>query len=133
MALSETESNSKASLAKRKAKDRRLQSRYNGFTIDDFEAVLQAQGGVCAICKEPDKVLCFDHNHKTLKFRGIVCLNCNLRVLGGARDKDYLIINAAEYVKSNPADLVFPNGFYLEKNPPKTRRKKRVTRRRRVN
>lgn len=132
MTSNETESSSKALLAKRRAKDRRLQTRYNGFTLEQFEAVLEAQGGVCAICKEPDKVLCFDHNHKTLKFRGIVCLNCNLRVLGGARDKDHLIINAAEYVKSNPADLVFPNGFYLEKNPPKSRRK-RVSRRRRVN
>lgn len=126
------EMENKQILAKRKAKDARLRARYNGFTLEQFEAVLEYQGGVCAICKEPNKVFCFDHNHKTLKFRGIVCLNCNLRVLGGARDKDHLIINAAEYVINNPADAVFPDGFYLIKNPPKTRRK-RVSRRRRVN
>ena len=109
--------------SKRRAKDRRLRTRY-GITIEQFEAVLEAQGGVCAVCKQGDKVFCVDHNHKTLKFRGIVCLNCNLRVIGGARDKDELLINAAEYVQRNPADLIFPNGFYLEKNPPKTRRKR---------
>lgn len=119
-------------LRKRRAKDLRLRKRYNGFTLEMFEAVLAAQGNVCAVCKEPDKVFCFDHNHKTLKFRGIVCLNCNLRVIGGARDKDYLLVNAGIYVTDNPADLVFPEGFYLEKNPPKARRKKRAISRRRV-
>lgn len=116
---------------KRKAKDRRLRTRY-GITLEQFDAILAAQGGVCAVCKLGDKVFCVDHNHKTLKIRGIICLNCNLRVIGGARDKDHLLINAAEYVLNNPADLVFPEGFYLEKNPPKARRKKRAVSRRRV-
>lgn len=117
---------------KLKAKDRNLRLRY-GVTLEQFLAVLAAQGNVCAVCKEPDKVFCLDHNHKTLKWRGVVCINCNLRVIGGARDNDYKLINAAEYVTNNPADLVFPSGFYLAKNPPKTRRKRRVTRRRRIN
>lgn len=133
MTSSEMESKEdKALLARRKAKDRRLRTRY-GITLEQFEEVLEAQGNVCAVCKKPDKVFCLDHNHKTLKFRGIVCLNCNLRVIGGARDKDELLINAAEYVTNNPADLIFPEGFYLLKNPPKTKRKRRVTRSRRVN
>jgi hypothetical protein len=110
---------------KRRAKDRRLRARY-GITLVEFEAILAAQGGVCAVCKQGDKVFCVDHNHKTLKIRGVICLNCNLRVIGGARDKDELLINAAAYVINNPADLVFPEGFYLLKNPPKTRRKKRA-------
>lgn len=116
---------------KRKAKDRNLQSRY-GVTLEQFEAVLEAQGNVCAVCKLPDKVFCLDHNHKTLKWRGVVCLNCNLRVIGGARDNDWKLVNAAEYVTNNPTDLVFPEGIFLEKNPPKARRKKRAVSRRRV-
>lgn len=112
-------------LARRKAKDARLRRRY-GLTLDQFEAILKSQGNVCAVCKQPDKVFCVDHNHKTLKVRGIVCLNCNLRVIGGARDKDELLINAAAYVTNNPADLIFPEGFYLEKNPPKAKRRKRA-------
>lgn len=117
--------------SKRKAKDRRLRTRY-GITIEQFEEMLAAQGNVCAVCKEPDKVFCVDHNHKTLKIRGIVCLNCNLRVIGGARDKDHLLVNAAEYVLNNPADLVFPEGFFLLKNPPKAKRRRRATSRRRI-
>lgn len=117
---------------RRKAKDRNLRNRY-GITLEMFEAILEAQGGVCPVCGFADKVFCLDHNHKTLKVRGIICLNCNLRVIGGARDQDYKLVNAAEYVTNNPADLVFPEGLYLEKNPPKKRRKRRVTRRRRIN
>lgn len=117
--------------SKRRAKDRRLRTRY-GITLEQFEAILAAQGNVCAVCKQGDKVFCVDHNHKTLKIRGIICLNCNLRVIGGARDKDELIINAAEYVANNPADLVFPEGFFLLKNPPKAKRRRRATSRRRI-
>lgn len=110
---------------KRRSKDARLRARY-GITLEMFEAILAAQGNVCAVCKEPDKVFCVDHNHKTLKIRGIICLNCNLRVVGGARDQDWKLVNAAEYVTNHPADLAFPEGLYLEKNPPKTRRKRRA-------
>lgn len=117
--------------AKRKAKDRRLRTRY-GITLEQFEAILAAQGNVCAVCKQADKVFCVDHNHKTLKIRGVICLNCNLRVIGGARDKDELLINAAVYITNNPADLVFPEGFFLLKNPPKAKRRRRATSRRRV-
>lgn len=109
---------------RRKRKDYNLRRRY-GISLEIFEAILSSQGNVCAVCKESNKVFCVDHNHKTLKIRGIVCLNCNLRVIGGARDKDHLLVNAAEYVTNNPADVAFPDGLYLEKNPPKTRRKKR--------
>lgn len=110
---------------KRKAKDRNLRNRY-GVTLEEFEAILTAQGNVCAVCEESNKIFCLDHNHKTLKVRGVICLNCNLRVIGGARDQDYKLINAAKYVTNNPADLVFPEGRFLAKNPPKKRRKRRV-------
>lgn len=113
--------------ARLKRKDYNLRKRY-GVTLEMFNAILSAQGNVCAVCKEGNKVFCLDHNHKTLKVRGVVCLNCNLRVIGGARDQDYKLVNAAIYVTDNPADLVFPDGLYLEKNPPKKRRKRRVTR-----
>lgn len=111
---------------KRKRKDYNLRKRY-GITLEDFESILAAQGNVCAVCKQGDKVFCLDHNHKTLKVRGILCLNCNLRVIGGARDQDWKLVNAGIYVTNNPADLVYPEGLYLEANPPKKRRKKRVS------
>lgn len=110
---------------KRKRKDYNLRKRY-GITLEDFESILSAQGNVCAVCKQGDKVFCLDHNHKTLAVRGILCLNCNLRVIGGARDQDWKLVNAAEYVTNPPALLAFPEGLYLDANPPKKRRKKRV-------
>ena len=115
---------------KRRRKDYNLRKRY-GITLEQFESILAAQGNVCAVCKQGNKVFCLDHNHKTLKVRGILCLNCNLRVVGGARDDDSKIINAALYVQRNPADLVYPDGLYLVANPPKKRRKKRATTRKR--
>ena len=114
---------------KRKRKDYNLRKRY-GITLEQFESILAAQGNVCAVCKQGDKVFCLDHNHKTLKVRGILCLNCNLRVIGGARDQDHKLINAAEYVQRNPSDLVYPEGLFLVANPPKKRRVKRVRKRR---
>lgn len=113
---------------KRKAKDRNLRNRY-GVTLEQFEAILKAQGNICPICEESNKVFCLDHNHKTLEVRGVICLNCNLRVLGGARDQDHKIINAAKYVLSYPVLEVYPEGLFLEKNPPKKRRKRRVVKR----
>jgi Recombination endonuclease VII len=110
---------------KRRAKDARLRARY-GITLEIFESILAAQGGICPVCERSDVVFCLDHNHKTLKIRGVICVNCNLRVIGGARDQDWKLVNAAAYVTNHPADLAFPEGLYLLKNPPRTRRKRRV-------
>lgn len=112
--------------AKRKRKDTNLRKRY-GITLEEFESILSAQGGVCAVCKQGDKVFCLDHNHKTLEVRGILCLNCNLRVIGGARDQDWKLVNAASYVLDYPARQVFPAGRFLAANPPKKRKKRRVS------
>jgi hypothetical protein len=53
-------------------------------TLDDFEVMLEKQGGVCAICKEPcstGRDLAVDHDHETGVVRGLLCLTCN-RFLG---------------------------------------------------
>lgn len=45
----------------------------------DYEAMLTAQGGGCAICHRPPKTrrLHIDHDHKTLTVRGLLCHRCN--------------------------------------------------------
>ena len=109
---------------RRRAKNARLIARY-GITLETFEMILESQGNICPVCEEPNKTFCVDHNHKTLKIRGVICVNCTLGHRG-ARDQDWKLVNAAKYVTNHPADKVFPDGLYLAKNPPKTRRKRRV-------
>jgi hypothetical protein len=50
-------------------------------TIEEFEAMLAAQGGVCAICAGPPggrwNRLFVDHDHETGKVRGLLCHLCN--------------------------------------------------------
>lgn len=76
-------------------RDRGLMSRY-GVTLAEYEALLEAQGGGCAICGHaPDDgpALPVDHDHgccpgkKTCGrcVRGILCADCN-RVLGMFND-----------------------------------------------
>lgn len=44
------------------------------------------QNGCCAICGKHQnqfkKRLALDHNHKSLKLRGLLCFYCNKRVVG---------------------------------------------------
>lgn len=44
--------------------------------------------------------ICFDHDHKTGKFRGWLCHRCNT-VLGFVRDDSELLINLSEYLKKS--------------------------------
>ena len=50
-----------------------------GLTLESFDEMLKAQGGVCAICKQTDKTGKFlvDHDHETGKVRGLLCRRCN--------------------------------------------------------
>lgn len=53
-----------------------------GWTPEDYDRQLEAQGGVCAICgsRSPGKRLtkfCVDHDHETGTVRGLLCTSCN--------------------------------------------------------
>ncbi|HET9609909.1 MAG TPA: endonuclease VII domain-containing protein, partial [Acidimicrobiales bacterium] len=68
-----------------------------GISADDVDALLEAQGGGCAICGErPARVasLHLDHCHETGAVRGILCLSCN-QGLGKFRDDPGLLDAAA--------------------------------------
>jgi hypothetical protein len=59
-----------------------LRRKYD-MTQQDFDALLQQQGGVCAVCQtfNPDALgrsLNVDHDHVTQGVRGILCSACNL-------------------------------------------------------
>ncbi|MCU1375875.1 MAG: hypothetical protein JWO68_3161 [Actinomycetia bacterium] len=64
-----------------KAKDRagHLRRKF-GITPEEYDAMLAAQGGGCAICKKSprdDISLHVDHDHVTGRVRALCCFDCN--------------------------------------------------------
>jgi hypothetical protein len=79
-----------------------------GVTIAEYEAMLAAQGGRCAVCRNPEKrgrrgggtkLLAVDHDHETGQVRGLVCHDCNTG-LGMFLEDPELLERAAEYLRS---------------------------------
>jgi hypothetical protein len=57
-----------------------------GISLEQYEAMVARQGGLCGICKEKlEKSLCVDHCHTSGRVRGLLCNNCNC-MLGFAQD-----------------------------------------------
>ncbi len=71
----------------------RLKRKY-GITIEQFDKMVELQGGVCAICGKPPapgKRLHVEHCHRSSRVRGACCWLCNRHRLGRARDVDSLL------------------------------------------
>lgn len=85
---------------------RTLASKY-GLSVDDFDTMLQKQGGGCAICGHAVGILhrgkrlrlCVDHCHQTGVVRGILCNGCNTGI-GSLKDDPNLLERAAEYLRT---------------------------------
>lgn len=64
---------------KRTIKRYKLRAKYN-ISQEFFDAMVEKQSGLCAICfrlptgKMP---LCVDHDHRTMRVRGLLCTYCN--------------------------------------------------------
>ena len=81
--------------------------RYKKFGVCNvkYEEMLLKQNGVCAICKSTLNSsrytkLCVDHNHRTNKVRGLLCVACNT-ALGLFKDSRERLLAAIEYLKSS--------------------------------
>jgi hypothetical protein len=75
-----------------------LKSTY-GITLEQYDAMVKEQGGVCAICGErPEEHLCVDHSHATGKIRGLLCRRCNSG-LGCYNDDLRLTMGASAYLR----------------------------------
>jgi hypothetical protein len=77
----------------------KLKERY-GITKEQYEQMLEAQNGGCAICKSPSKggVLHVDHCHASGVVRGLLCPECN-KALGLFRDSTDALLRAIQYLR----------------------------------
>lgn len=62
----------------------------------DWDDLLRAQGGKCAICRIADATV-VDHDHDTRRVRGALCRTCNLGI-GHLKDSSEIARQAADYL-----------------------------------
>lgn len=87
--------------AEAKAINRQAQLKMKyGITLEDYDDMLDEQGGVCAICGNPPtgRRLAVDHNHEIGVFRGLLCNNCN-RGIGHLKEDIKILKQAIKYLK----------------------------------
>ncbi len=73
-----------------------------GLTVDEYDAMLAAQNGVCAVCERsptPGISLHVDHDHDSGSIRGLLCFRCN-NALGDLEDDPSLLGAAAHYLEA---------------------------------
>jgi Recombination endonuclease VII len=85
---------------KRQYRDRELRRKF-GITIEEYDRMLQAQGGLCAICRQKDpggRDLAVDHVHdETKRIRGLLCVRCNIGI-GQLQDSPAILQRAIDYL-----------------------------------
>lgn len=81
-----------------RAKNPGYSAKRYGVSLPDFEKMVAAQNGKCAICGKVPKKLCVDHCHTTNKVRGLLCRKCNSGI-GFFGDDFYMVIRAASYLR----------------------------------
>lgn len=91
-------------LEKYRERDRRYAlARKYGLKAGEYEAMLKAQKGVCAICRKAcpsGKSLAVDHDHESGAVRALLCIKCNQGI--GQFDHDPRLLRAAiRYLKSH--------------------------------
>ena len=73
--------------------------RTHNISKQEYDALLERQAGVCAICgaRPTRRRLEIDHNHDTGEIRGLLCWDCNIG-LGTFRDDARRLRRAADYL-----------------------------------
>jgi hypothetical protein len=82
-----------------------------GISLEKYNQMLEAQIGLCAICKQPEthkrdgkvKALAVDHHHGTGKIRGLLCSDCNTGI-GKLKDDVNVLSNAIDYLRKHNID-----------------------------
>ena len=78
-----------------------------GIDFDEYQRLLELQGGACAIClAQPVTTrLAIDHDHISGEIRGLLCSRCNNELLGAAHDSIDILRRAVDYLESPPAQV----------------------------
>jgi hypothetical protein len=90
-----------------KRKNSRLRYSF-GISLEEYNDMLKAQGGVCAICSKlckSGRYLAVDHDHVTGKVRALLCSNCNILV-GHLQDSQDLVYRLLDYLKKHQGDVL---------------------------
>jgi hypothetical protein len=80
-------------------RDWHLRRKY-GITLEEFNALSEEQGHLCAICGKSNTLhgkLVVDHNHNTGEVRGLICSPCN-SALGHAQDSVNVLEKMIDYL-----------------------------------
>lgn len=80
----------------------RLRTTFN-LSLDDYQAMLAAQGGGCAICARPEPTgynWHVDHCHASGVVRGLLCSKCN-QGLGLFDDRTEVLTKAIKYLEDS--------------------------------
>lgn len=78
----------------------RSRKRRYGLEDETYQQMLASQGGVCAICYQPNtngKALYVDHCHDTGRVRALLCDGCNFAI-GQMKDSPDRLRSAAAYL-----------------------------------
>lgn len=78
-----------------------------GISMDEWQALLRAQNGTCAICHGKRPMYDVDHDHGLERagvpirdtIRGLLCKRCNRRLLPAAQDTPAVLISAVSYLE----------------------------------
>ncbi len=80
--------------------DHQTKKRY-GIDAETYKQRMASQSS-CEICGST-KELCYDHDHATMEFRGVLCRQCN-RALGQLGDSLDSIMNVVKYLTKGKHD-----------------------------
>ena len=97
---------------------------FYGIELGQLEALLDRQGGVCAVCDRPlslrspvrgpqPDTACLDHDHACcpgkrtcgLCVRGLLCVGCNVKVGYWERGQGAITERGSEYLQNGPVDF----------------------------
>ena len=86
-----------------------------GLTVEQYDAMLASQDNRCAICSTATPAKhgswCIDHDHKTNKARGLLCVKCNAG-LGNFDENTGFLLAAERYLQlhRSPTSVRSPPG-----------------------